>query len=221
MDDRQRRIVDQAEQASRALREAEEEARRARDERAELEARRAELFEAARASAEERRSALTASARAAVEQTRAAWMEALEREKSAILREFSARAEERLWAALRQGFRDLADQELDARITSSLLTRLAGEGPLHGAVTVATAFEPDDEARRRIVERLPELGASEVRFEREPELVAGAEVRIGDRALSFCVRDYVFALQELSAREPGPSPAPADGGAREPAARPA
>lgn len=197
---RERRIAERLAQANEreqaaAAREAEYAERLARFERESGE-RHAEVE---REAAEEKAQLLDAARRAAAD-AESGWREGLAREK----REFAATLRESLGAAIglaaSRCVAELADANLHARAIERFVARLASlDEPLRRALAGAdrlvlvTASALDDEARAGLERSVREAlaGNPVLRFEHDPQLVLGVELRSADTRVAWSAADYL------------------------------
>lgn len=206
MAERERRIAEEHAAAERARSEAETEAQALRDERESLVARRRERVAELERELERTRLERLDAVRAEAEAARASWRTDLERSRRDTANELRRLAPSLLADALRRSWRALADEDLEARAVTTFARHLAGlddatraalgAAAAVGPLAVATAFEPTREQREALTSALTGvLGvAAEVAFERDPELVAGVALRVGDLRVGWSVDDHVSGL---------------------------
>ena len=209
MDERERRIASRLEEAEEGKREAEEEADSYRRKQEELEERRGEILSQARQDAEERKSELLEEARREVDESREKWRRALERQRESFLSRLRAKVGEETYRIARRALRDLADEELEARILAVFsrrldeldddrrreLTEALGDG---GQVRVRSAFAVEKEDRERLEKKVRALTDGRLSFDYEEsgELISGVELRAGDERVSFSLESYLDELEE-------------------------
>jgi F-type H+-transporting ATPase subunit b len=209
MAERERRIADEHAAAERARAEAETAAEELRAEQEELKRARRERLAELEREVERARGERLGEVRAEADAARTAWRDDLARARRDAADELRRRAPAVLTEALRQGWRELADEDLEARALTTFAQRLraldddtrralaeaAGRGPLR----IATAFEPSEAQRTELLQALDDAlgkgGEVEADFERDPELLAGVTLRAGDRRVGWSVRHQVDALQ--------------------------
>ena len=208
--------------ALRARAEAEREAERLREARAELEATRAEKLRAIEEEVEERRETLTEEARAEIAAQREEWHRQLEREREAFLRRLRERAEEAMARLLGRALADLADSDLEARIAAVFATKLeATDAPTRAelrraahaaeaAPRIAAAFPLDDPTRSRVEDAVRAiLGAdAEPQVERDTGIDCGIVLEVGSRRIEWTIGAYLDALtEEIAGALDGGAPA--------------
>jgi F-type H+-transporting ATPase subunit b len=232
MAERERRIAAAHADAERARSEAEAQAAELRRERADLEARRRERLAEVEREAERARGVLLAEVRAEADAARSAWRADLDRQHAEVERALRRGAATVLSDALRRGWRELADENLEERALATFARRLRdldgasraalADAAAAGPVVVTTAFATTVERREVVTTALREaLGVSvEAAFERDPELLAGVALRAGDRRVGWSARVHVDELErtwrdavETDGSAPDPSAALAGGGA--------
>lgn len=149
-------------------------------------------------------------AREEAAETRRTWSRTVERERAAFLDELRDQTSRHVFEAVRSALDELADASLERCATDCLLSRLGAmdevdRDALHAAalradepLLVRSRFELPEPERRRIADALRELVPSDtpIRFEIEPEIGWGLELRAGDTKVGWSVESYVSALEE-------------------------
>lgn len=191
---------------------------------AQVATRREELLKAARQEADAERHELRERARAEVEATEARWRSDLQREQGEFLVELRREIAATAQAVAGQILTELADADLQQRMTARLLTRLdtleAGErtalagGP--EGVTVRTAWPLDDAARTQIEKQFRQrLGRQvPVHWQRDDTLVCGLSIEGSGHRLAWDLADRLDTLaqrlrERLATLAGTPSPTPA------------
>lgn len=211
---REERIRGRLEDARRKEDEAEAEVLALRRERAELQARRSGLLKDAEREAEQRREELAEEVRGHVRKVRDDWQEALRRERESFLEELRRRISRETYALTARVIRDLADAEVEDRAIRVFIERVRtlddadraefmdALAQSSGRVDVRSAF-PMTEGRRGEIERAVREWAApdaELRFEEDPDLSLGIELRAGDRKVGWSVGSYLEELEAEAAR---------------------
>jgi len=149
-------------------------------------------------------------ARAEVMALRERWHHTLQQEKDAFLGELRTRVGQESLLAMRRAFTELADDDLQHRLITRFLIRLRtmkpgdrdglvaaarGEG---GVFHLITALPPSDAHRAELSAVLAETFEMEapLRFETNPELVAGVELRAGGVKVAWTIDHYLDSLEE-------------------------
>lgn len=161
MAERERRIAEEHAEAERARAEAEERAADLQREREELERHRRERLAEIEREAEAERERHLNDARTEAEAARSAWREALAREQADLATNVRQEMVGVLADALQRGWRELADDDLQARAVQRFTQRLQhlddttrddlGAAVQSDRVTFRTAFEPSDEQRESLL----------------------------------------------------------------------
>lgn len=210
MEAREARIREEVEHARRLRAEAEAEGERYRAQLADFEAKREDLLSEVHAEVDALRHEQVREARAEVKQLRERWNRTLEQEKETFLRGLRTQVGRGSVAVMRRALKELADDDLEDRLIKRFLGRLRAMDPedrerLAAAVReggetfhVRTAFPPHDAHRVVITEALAEIFdvESSPRFETDPELVAGVELRAGGLKAAWSLDDYLHGLEE-------------------------
>lgn len=213
MDRREATIRARLDEAEARRQEAERREAELAEEREQLAAERDEQLSKAREEADQRRQELLAAARERVAASEQAWRADLWRQQSQLATDLQRHAGRQALAAARRIFGDLADADLQPRIVARFGERLEeldeGEreglrealAAADGEATVVTAVALGDQEKRQLREQLGALGKNEVElaFEEDGQLVAGVELRVGDRRVAWSAADYLDELEEAVA----------------------
>jgi F-type H+-transporting ATPase subunit b len=209
MDQREERIAERLTEAERREREAQDEARSYREQREELDNRRSQLLREAREEAESRRREMIEEAREEVDELHDRWRDSLRREQHSFLSDMRNQAGREICAITRRIMRDLAGERLEAQMIDVFLNRLDDmdddeRDPMSRAVehaevvTVFTAFDLPDDARRKVETAIRDevAEAAEIHFQTSADLICGIELRTGGYKLAWSVDEYLDALSE-------------------------
>lgn len=177
--------------------------------RRELEEKSGALMIEAKEQAEQRRQELVKQAKLEVEGQRDNWREALERDRQGLAGDLARLAGQGAAGMARRAMEDLAGEEVDHRSLEVFLDKLGGlegderrelKSALGQAETmeVRSAFELDEQQRRRIGQALGELLGEEpeLEFSREPKLILGLEVRVPGRKLAWSMDEYLGEMEQ-------------------------
>lgn len=220
---RDERIQDQLQQAELARTEAETEASALREEREQLEDHRAERLASLSTEVAAERDRLFRAARAEADHERARQRARLLAERADMLAQLRVRLATLISKALDTGLRDLAGRSLEeaavARFEETLATlpqaqrtALTTASAAEAGLTVATAHALDPATHERLRELLHRelaTGAG-VAFERDPDLLAGIELRANDRVLGWSARHLMNDLGRLFDESLAAEPAMSD-----------
>lgn len=210
MDERDARIRRDVDDARRLQAEAQA-ARAALDQQAAaFEAEREARLAEARAELEAWRRSQMEAARAEMDASRARWEQALEQEQLAIAAELRRRIGVEVIAIARRALRDLADVDLEERVTARFLMQLRALDPgdrerLREAaaadghrVILRTPTGLADSDTRRLQEAVGDaLGADvQVAVETGDDAVTGVELRAGGLKVAWSLDEYLQSLEE-------------------------
>jgi F-type H+-transporting ATPase subunit b len=176
----------------------------------ELEDKRQALAAQVKAEVEDQKKALLEEARKEVEQNRQGWLETLEREKTALAQSLKERLGYQVFALARLILRELGDTSLEKHFIEVFLKKLQELKPKDqqvfreslaesaGKAVVASVFDLEEEDRARIGAAVQAQFGSEVtlRFETDPGLIMGIEVRTLARKLSWATEGCLQNLEE-------------------------
>ena len=217
MDEREKKIAKRLEDAQQKREEAERRSEELGQQHRQLEAQRQEKLQQAKDEADQQRRELVRQARDEVDQLRREWKQALQQQQRQFIENLSERAGDALRRALHQALTDLADDDLQQGTVRVFLDRLEDvDGQKRdrlrqaiedadGQVTVVSARELSDGARRRIADALKRHLHDRARadFETSPELISGLEIRAHGQALGWNLRRYVEQFGEMLGRTMG------------------
>lgn len=210
MERREQRIRDRLDEAARKKSEAEDEARAYREKQEQLEQRRDRMLAEARKAAEEERKSLEREARENVEARKRNWMDQLEAQRSAFLRELRRRSADQFYALARRALGDLANAGLEEQIALSFIKELegldkearekmtqgyAGAG---GTVKVRSRFELSANAKRQITKAVHRrLGDdAQVQYEADEDVACGIELQAGSQTVAWSLASYLDDLEK-------------------------
>lgn len=224
MREREERIARAYAEAHEARTEAEARARDLEGERERFEAERRERQAALEREVDRERDERLAAVSDEADEARAAWRAEFEHEREALGERVRTKAADVLRDALERGWRELADEDLEAHALKVFARRLAdldagdraalAEGVRTGPVRFATAFETSEEQRAAVrtatrdAVAVADGGADgpldAATFVRDPELLAGVRLRAGDRRVGWTLRAHLDDLERSWATlEPG------------------
>ncbi|MDD5204192.1 MAG: hypothetical protein PHS17_02155 [Desulfobacterales bacterium] len=128
MDEREERIRSRLREAEQREEESRREAERYRSRTEELEHKRKEILAAAEKDAEEKKRSLIHVAKAGADELQRQWRESIMSQRDEFLRELKKLASRGVYSTTRRVLRDLADADLQERITEVFLRRLKESG---------------------------------------------------------------------------------------------
>ncbi len=210
MNAREARVREKVEEARRLHAEAQAEGDRYRALLAGVEAEREALLGEVQAELDTLRHEQAAEIRREARELRERWNRTLEREKEAFLRRLRQQVGQESLVVMRRALRELADENLENRLIERFIDRLRAmeareRERLSAAVRrgeetfqVRTAFPLSDAHREVLARSLAEIFKveSSPRFETDPALVAGVELRAGGLKAAWTLDDYLLGLEE-------------------------
>jgi len=203
MDQRRKKIASHFEAAEQKAAEAADRAEALQAAKDELDQQREAMLAEARQQADEHRKELLGEAREDVEARAQRWREELQRGREAFEQQVRAGAARGVCQAARAALADLADADLERAMVGVLVRRLdeltdesrrelAAAGK--GGVVVATARELPQADRDPVARAIKERLDTDARFETDPDLICGIELRAGGLEVSWTVESYVEAV---------------------------
>jgi F-type H+-transporting ATPase subunit b len=202
MDRREASIAQRLSDAARREGEARREAQTLHDERTRLDHDRHDLLEQARHDAEEHRQELLEEARGHVEEERRRWHRGLLAERDQLRHDLQRRTAHEVFELSRLALSDLARARLEAHVIERALEQLELDDETRANIladsdvplTVRTAFPLPHPERDELVDRLRQMGLAperRVRFDHDPDLVLGIELRNDGTAVAWNADDYL------------------------------
>jgi len=209
MDERQRKIADRLEEARQKHDEATRRAEQLEQRRRELDQRKQQMLDEAREEADQRRAELVEQARREVDHQRDRWQQELRRQQQQFLDSLTAHAGQAFDRAVRQALGDLANTDLQRQTVGAFIQRLRDLDGQQREQLVNAIEQNDNRAAVITANSLPQETRDELtaalktqfhdgvqpRFEDDPELIAGLELRAGGQALGWNVRQYLDRLR--------------------------
>jgi F-type H+-transporting ATPase subunit b len=202
MDERQRKIQQNWDDAEENRDQAEQNAREYQKKRQEIEQREEALLEEAEERARKREQDLVDEAREETEAKKREWEKSIQREHEKFVREVRERTGKEIMDIMNKVLADLADAELQKKITDKFVRVLPESGKIEnisGEVQVSSARELDDESKKKIEEAVKEqAGGNGLKFtyREDPELVSGIELTAQSRKISWNIRQYMDEAAE-------------------------
>lgn len=210
MDDREKKIADQLNDAAKERQAALAEKQKYQASIAELEQQRERKIAEARSDADAYRLELIKKAHQSADEAQAQWVESLKREQNDLLQNFRERLGEQVFSVTRHALKVVAEVKLEQKILSVFLERLAEleeteqqaiRSALRGAghkAEVRTAFPVSDEDRDQIVQVLRQRFQEdfEIQFIQVPELICGIELRVQSQRLIWNFDSCLTGLED-------------------------
>lgn len=210
MAQREQKIANLVDEAQRERDRAAEERTATEQKNRQLDEQREKLLAQIRQEVETHRQELTAKVHDEVDQRQARWAEAIREETDAFLRGLRQRVGEEVCTIARRALTDLADADLERRVSEKFLARVEQLGDPqrreviaalresdHTAV-VQSAFQMPEELRQEIIGVLRQqlLDDLEVRFEPSPDVLCGVALRTRTHKLAWELSDYLTGLEQ-------------------------
>jgi len=209
LDEREKRIARELEDADVKRAEAEKERNTFQQRNEEFDQQRDDLWSKAREDAKAERQRLLEEARRAAEDLRGKRQDALRREHGNLRDEITRRTREEVFAIARKTLADLAGTSLEesmADLFSRRLRELEGEAKEDLAAAlkaesepavVRSAFDLPAKQQQAIEKALHETFSDnlEVRFETAPKVIGGIELVAHGRKVAWSIEDYLASLE--------------------------
>lgn len=209
IDEREKRIAQELADADATRNEAQKERDEFQQKNAEFDQQRAALLRRATDEAKGERERLLSEARKAADDLSATRKDALKREHQEITEEISRRTQDEVFAIARKALTDLADTDLEQRMSHVFTQRLRelsdeSKARLAGALKsspepaiVRSVFHLPAEASTAIQKALNETFSADIplRFETTPRLVGGIELSANGQKVAWSISDYLSTLE--------------------------
>ncbi|NEQ48036.1 MAG: ATP F0F1 synthase subunit B [Leptolyngbya sp. SIOISBB] len=234
MTQREQTIAHQLEQAAQQEAVAQQEADRLQQMQQDFATHRDQRLTELRSHLQDERLTLLAQAKDEVSQAKNRWYQALEQEKTGVLRRFRQQAAYQLAQTVRQVLTDLADADLEQQVVKQFLTRLqqlpeSEQQGLQqaliltdGAPVVMCSSLPLSENLQRAIADAVQAAAPHpltLTFETNPDLGCGIELRIPGYKLDWNLAAYLNNLEQTLALTLENSSASSDGLVKDQSAR--
>ncbi|MGA7953838.1 MAG: F0F1 ATP synthase subunit delta [Gloeobacterales cyanobacterium] len=215
MDQREEMISNRLQSAAQKEQEAQQEAQHYRQLQQDLEAQKAALLAQTKAEVEQFRLAQIQTVREDVDAMQGRWQLVVRQQQASFLRELRHQAIQQVQTTVRRVLADLADVDLERRLIALFLQRLhhlteaeqqaldslAGpENSTRHPVVIHSAFtisEPDRQAiAQALQQQLQQAKPLNVKFEINPHLICGIELRAPGCKLAWSVENYLDRFEE-------------------------
>lgn len=210
MDERERKIASQLLEAEAKKMEAGQEAETHRQKIQELEEQRHEMLAQAKNEADVRRKELIQQAREEVDEIRERWHDSVEQEKRHFLQDLRQRTVMQVYGIARHALKDLANAELEQRLTEVFLEQLqkpdidkwkmVTESIREGknTIVVQSAFEIPVTMQHKIIQVLQERLSEQIHigFETVPDIICGIAVKGAGYTMAWGLEHYLESLEE-------------------------
>lgn len=211
MQEREERIRSQLDDADEKKRQAQEQISQYQQKNQGWHEEREELLREARHEVENTRKQLMKKVRQDVEEHQSHWDQAVEREKKEFLDSLRKKISQQTFIAVRRVLNELANVELEAHISKVFIDRLKimdekqvieyrqAIEKSDADVLVRSAFSLPEQTREQIdaAARKQFLNSQPLKFEIDPELVCGIELRAAGYKLVWSIAEYLERLEDL------------------------
>lgn len=169
-----------------------------------------QMLNEASVAAEVKRKELLEKVRADVELIKVRWQDMLASEQEAFFQDLRQRAAKQIFATARRALTDLADANLEQRIIDEFIRRIgeldkeksakirkaiSGQG---NKIIIQSAFVIEDKTQGRIEQALKGqiTNGFTIRYETQPEIVSGVELRVNGHKIAWSLNEYLETLVE-------------------------
>jgi len=210
MDEREKQITDQMQDAEKAKEAAQKELDEQQKIREELQGKWNEMLAQAKKDAQKKREELVKEARSKIDEEQKNWREAISKQRTAFLRDLRYLSCEQVCQISRKVLADLADEKLENQLIENFLIQL---GKLskeekddfirfidkdERKIWVDSSFqltrEKESEIRKILEEIIGDKG--EINFKVSPKLICGIETRTEGKKISWNIENYLDGLEE-------------------------
>ena len=210
MDEREKQITDQMQDAETAKEEAQKELEEQRRIREELQEKWNEMLAQAKKDAQKKREELVKDARSKIDEEQKNWREAISKQRTAFLRDLRHLSCEQVCQISRKVLADLAGEKLENQLIENFLIQL---GKLskeekddfirfinkdERKIWVDSSFQLTREKESGIRKTLEEIIGDkvEINFKVSPKLICGIETRTEGKKISWNIENYLDGLEE-------------------------
>ncbi|MGR9044679.1 MAG: F0F1 ATP synthase subunit delta [Gammaproteobacteria bacterium] len=209
LDNREKKIAGQLEEARKSKADAERERNEYVHKNERFDQQRADLLKQAQNDAEHEREKLLEAARAEVDKQREGWQQALQIERFSLHRDLMRQTQNQVFAITRKVLADLASESLEQGIVEAFIRRLhvVNESEKNrltlaiqatsNPVVVRSAFEltPEQQSALNRAVRSVLAAEADIEFEAADELIGGIELSTNGHKLSWNIADYLASLE--------------------------
>jgi len=210
MDEREKQITDQMQDAETAKEAAQKELEEQRRIREELQEKWNEMLSQAKKDAQKKREELVRDARSKIDEEQKNWREAISKQRTAFLRDLRYLSCEQVCQMSRKVLSDLAGEKLENQLIENFLIQL---GKLskeekddfirfinkdERKIWVDSSFQLTREKESEIRKTLEEIIGDkvEINFKVSPKLICGIETRTEGKKISWNIENYLDGLEE-------------------------
>jgi F-type H+-transporting ATPase subunit b len=213
MDEREKRIESQLQEAAKKKKEAEEEADSYRKVKQEFLDEREGMLAAAREKTQDIRRELSKKAVDEVNENKAKWNEEIQRQKVAFLNNMRLGASKEIYAIVRRVFHDLANEELESHIMETFIFKLQKMNndekkklkeflEKKEDIVIKSGFSIPEIKRQSINKTLQDQIGEElnISYILSLDLISGIELDASDLRISWSIGSYLDSLEDELSR---------------------
>lgn len=213
MDEREKRIESQLQEAAKKKKEAEEEGDSYRRMKKEFLDEREGMLEAARKETQDISRELSKKALDEVNENKIKWNKEIQRQKDVFLNNMRMNASKEIYAIARRTLQDLADEELEKQIMEIFIYRLQKMDDNEKKkmmeflekkqdIVIKSVFEIPESMRQRIQKALHDKIGDDlnISYILSPDLIAGIELGASDLRISWSIGSYLNSLEDELSR---------------------
>lgn len=218
MDEREKKIASQLQEAAKKEKEADEEADSYRKMKKEFLNEREGMLAAAKEETQKLRSELSKKAADEVEENKAKWNEEIQRHREAFLNTMRMSAGREIYAIARRVLHDLANEELEMHIMETFISRVQKMDDDEKKnmkeflekkqdIVIKSMFEIPESMRQSIRKTLQNMISDDlnISYIQSPDLISGIELSAQDLRISWSIGSYLDSLEDELSRMIVPS----------------
>ena len=209
MDEREKRIESQLQEAATKKKEAEDEADSYRKMKKDFLNERDGMLTAVREETQKIRSELSKKAADEVNDNKAKWNEEIQRQKDAFLNNMRLTASKEIYAIARRALADLANEELESHIMETFIYKLQKMSDDEKKkmkeflekkqdIVIKSGFAIPDSTRRSILKTLQDQTGNDLNLSYilSSDLLSGIELSVRDIRISWSIGSYLDSLED-------------------------
>lgn len=213
MDEREKRIASQLQEAAKKQKKADEEADSYRKLKKEFLNEREGMLTASREETQKIRSDLLKKAADEVEENKAKWNEEIQRHKDAFLNAMKIGASKEIYVIARRVLHDLANEELEKQIVETFISRVQKMDDdeeknmkeflgMKQDIIIKSMFEIPESMRNSIRKTLQDKigGELNISYVQSPDPISGIELSASDLRISWSIGSYLDSLEDELSR---------------------
>lgn len=213
IDEREKKIESQLQEAAKKKTEADDEADSYRKLKTDFINEREEMLAAAREETQKIRRELSKKAADEVNENKAKWNEEFQRQKEAFLNNMRIGASKEIYAIAKRALADLANEELESHIMENFINKLQKMDnnekkkmkeflEKDHEIVIKSGFSIPESTRRSIQKTLHDKigGDLNISYILSPDLIAGIELGASDLRISWSIGSYLNSLEDELSR---------------------